>query len=225
MSKNDSRPRGLAKLASLAKENLEVIATQPTYHGHGLADLQAAAHPDEWAEIKDKPDVLEVFARSLLERRQIEARVVPERFTKLARCSGCGAVYVPETWPTERRDTRLGEYAVETWDEAESCPWCYLRMQGRRYPKVHPADEHGHPRPRPITWQGKEERAVNAGTSLSAGEAGTDSRASGADQRAEDRSTLPSHPVAAIASSPNTRGQTLLAADSMPMSTGLRLCA
>jgi hypothetical protein len=150
--------------------------TPKTFHGYTLADLHAAAHPDEWAEVKDMPETLEVFARSLLERRQIEAGVVPERFTKLARCSGCGAVMVPATWPTERRQTRLGQYAVETWDEATSCPWCRLRVEGRHYPRVHPADEHGRPLPRPITWQGKEERAVNAGTGLSAGEPGTESR-------------------------------------------------
>jgi hypothetical protein len=121
-----------------------------TYHGYTLVDLRAAAHPDEWAEINDKPEVLEVFARSLLERRQIEAGVVPERFTKLARCSGCGAVMVPATWPTERRQTRLGEYAaVEIWDEAVSCPWCRLRIQGKPYPRVHPEDEQGLPLPRP----------------------------------------------------------------------------
>jgi hypothetical protein len=114
---------------------------------------------------------------------------------------------------------------LETWDEAASCPWCYLRVQGRRYPRVHPADEDGRPLPRPITWQSKEERAVNAGSSLSAGEPGAASRASGDDQGVEDHASLPSHPEIEIASAPNTRGRIMLATVSMPVSTRLCLCA
>ena len=95
----------------------KVAETEPAgnratkYHGFTLEDLEAEAHADEWAEVKDNPEALAVFALSLLEGRQMAACVVPERFTKLARCQGCGAVMVPATWPTERVKHELGLYA------------------------------------------------------------------------------------------------------------------
>ncbi len=124
------------------------------YYGFTLADLQAKAHPDEWAEVRDNLKALRVFALSLLEGRQMAACVTPERFTKLARCKGCGVVHVPATWPTERVKYELGLYAKQTWDECPTCPWCRQRNQGKDYPKPRPTDRDGKRWPRPIAWQG-----------------------------------------------------------------------
>jgi hypothetical protein len=114
---------------------LEPDTGNVTYHGFTLADLEAEAHADEWSEAKDRPDALKAFALALLEGRQQDAGIVPDRFTKLARCQGCGAVMVPAGWPTKRVKARLGWVATETWEECAGCPWCRLRLSGKAYPK------------------------------------------------------------------------------------------
>ena len=133
---------------------------EPVYHGFTLANLQAKAHPDEWAEVRDNPEALRIFALSLLEGRQMAACVVPERFTKLARCNMCGVVHVPSTWTTERVKHDLGLYGADAWDECPICPWCRQRNQGRDYPKPCPTDRDGKRWPRPIAWQGVDERGT-----------------------------------------------------------------
>ena len=41
-------------------------------HGLTLTDLETAADPEEWAEVKDDPRVLEAFAKALSQYQQQE---------------------------------------------------------------------------------------------------------------------------------------------------------
>lgn len=170
--KNQKRPSAeLTKLTKLQNGNestpfvsfgsSSVEAFQKTgFHGFTLADLQKAAHPDEWPDIKDNPAALECFALALLEGRQIQAGVKPERFTQPMYCPGCGVVPMPPTWPT------TGEYAPLGIPRVNSCRWCDNRLEGRRYPKLYPVKpdhwnerENGawpySPERRPVIWQGE----------------------------------------------------------------------
>ena len=111
-----------------AEDAARTLGGRPNLHGFTLTALQAVITPEEWDEIKHHPEAVEVFARTLLEWRHMNAGVVPDRFTTLARCHGCGAVMVPLDWPTEHRGTQLTDYAIDGWREAENCRWCRLRV-------------------------------------------------------------------------------------------------
>lgn len=64
-------------------------------HGYTLPELQEAAHPDEWQEVKGNTEVIEAFALSLRESRQASEGTPPERWTGEATCSRCGTISVP----------------------------------------------------------------------------------------------------------------------------------
>jgi hypothetical protein len=164
----------LARLSDTLKEQisehkpdlLELLAANDfavQYHGFTLADLQAEAHPDEWPDIRDNPKALSAFALALVEDRQIQAGIRPQRFTALMYCSGCGVVPMPPTWPT------IGDYEALDIPQVNGCRWCGNRLEGRHYPKAYPLPPDGFdqreegrwpysPDCRPLVWQGSAER-------------------------------------------------------------------
>ncbi len=80
-------------------------------------ELRRAAG-DEWGEISIDPTQLEVFARWVVEAKQIERGVVPDRFTQTTDCRFCGPVFVCEGYP----------------QPANNCPWCFNRIKGLAIP-------------------------------------------------------------------------------------------
>jgi hypothetical protein len=136
------------------------------FHGFSLSDLQAECHADEWPDVRDNPKALAAFALALLEDRQIQAGVKPERFMTLMYCPGCGVVPLPTTWPSN------GLYEALSIPQVNGCRWCGNRITGKHYPKAYPLapnDYDGRQNGRwpysedcrPIAWQGRTEREVN----------------------------------------------------------------
>jgi len=78
--------------------------------GGGLARLRAAAGPD-WAEIVDRPEVLQALALALERRWQMAQGQRPAAYTQAAVCDGCGPVWL---WPGAP-------------GRVLACPWCHLR--------------------------------------------------------------------------------------------------
>ncbi|MBL8262011.1 MAG: hypothetical protein JNM58_06260 [Xanthomonadaceae bacterium] len=65
---------------------------------------------------------LGAYLRALHRSRQMTAGVVPAGWTHVARCTGCGPVWLPPTMPANVR----------------ACPWCLHRRNGRHPPTPHP---------------------------------------------------------------------------------------
>lgn len=65
---------------------------------------------------------LGAYLRALHRSRQMSAGVVPAGWTHVARCTGCGPVWLPPTMPATVR----------------ACPWCQHRRNGRHPPTPHP---------------------------------------------------------------------------------------
>ncbi|MBX3711855.1 MAG: hypothetical protein KF800_07840 [Lysobacter sp.] len=65
---------------------------------------------------------LGAYLRALHRSRQMAAGVVPAGWTHVARCTGCGPVWLPPTMPATVR----------------ACPWCQHRRNGRHPPTPHP---------------------------------------------------------------------------------------
>jgi hypothetical protein len=65
---------------------------------------------------------LGAYLRALHRSRQMGAGVVPAGWTHVARCTGCGPVWLPPTMPATVR----------------ACPWCQHRRNGRHPPTPRP---------------------------------------------------------------------------------------
>jgi hypothetical protein len=155
-----------AQISEHKPELLALLAaneSKPFYHGFTLADLQAEAHPDEWPDIRDNPKALAAFALALLEDRQIQAGIRPERFTALVYCPGCGVVPMPPSWPNSNH------YSALDIPQVNGCRWCVNRLEGRQYPNPYPLAPNGYDsrqegrwpyseQCRPLVWQGEDER-------------------------------------------------------------------
>lgn len=65
---------------------------------------------------------LGAYLRALHRSRQMAAGVVPAGWTHVARCTGCGPVWLPPSMPATVR----------------ACPWCQHRRNGRHPPNPRP---------------------------------------------------------------------------------------
>lgn len=65
---------------------------------------------------------LNAYLRALHRARQMTAGGVPAGWTHVARCAGCGPVWLPASMPAAVR----------------ACPWCQHRRNGRHPPTPHP---------------------------------------------------------------------------------------
>jgi hypothetical protein len=79
---------------------------------HGLTDDDVAAC------VGESDDTMRAYLRAVQRGRVMDAESVPEEYTRAARCSGCGPVWL---W--------VGAPA-----EVAACPWCIRRRAGRRFP-------------------------------------------------------------------------------------------
>lgn len=91
----------LAKFTSKQNSGIPAISATAAIsqggdlHGYTLAELEEAAHPDEWQEVKGNTEVIEAFALSLREGQQASEGTPPERWTGEATCRRCGTISVP----------------------------------------------------------------------------------------------------------------------------------
>lgn len=72
--------------------------------------LQAAAG-DDWPQVADRPEALEVLADLLRLRAERANAERPAHYTRVALCQGCGPVFL---WP-------------EAPEVVRGCPWCLVR--------------------------------------------------------------------------------------------------
>ena len=91
---------------------------QPELYGLTLDDLEEIAGA-EWPEVRDHPKQLEAFAHMVATRRLRELGEVPQHYSTVTRCDGCGPVWL---WPGAP-------------NRVMACPWCFNRFAGRPVPR------------------------------------------------------------------------------------------
>jgi len=109
------------------------------------ATVRADMHPADVTAFESGElsiEGLREYARALVEQREIRAGIKPHRFTGIALCRGCGAVWVPE-----HQDGR----------NLSSCPWCENRRHRGPRPKPTKIARDGTDIGRPLDWQGVDE--------------------------------------------------------------------
>ena len=82
-----------------------------------IADLRTLAGTD-WPEIEASPVLMDTFARAVQVRRMRDRCKVPEHYTAMTLCSGCGPVPIFPGAP----------------ELVDACPWCFNRIAGRSIP-------------------------------------------------------------------------------------------
>ena len=91
---------------------------EPELYGLTLGDLEEIAGAD-WPEVRDDPKQLQAFAHMVATRRLRERGEVPQHYTTITVCAGCGPVWL---WPGAP-------------DRVMACPWCFNRIAGRPIPR------------------------------------------------------------------------------------------
>lgn len=106
----DERDSELLELLSGACEGLRITP---------LEVRQALAQEDieDWASGKIATEAFTSFARSLVQRQEMDAGKRPDHYTKRAQCTHCGPIWL---WVA---------------GEVFGCPWCWNRMAGRPIPR------------------------------------------------------------------------------------------
>jgi hypothetical protein len=92
--------------------------TENTIHGIPISELQELADED-WLELQDNPDLLDVFAHAVQTRRMRESGQRPAHYTQISICQHCGPVWLWEGAP----------------EHVEGCPWCFNRVKGVSVPR------------------------------------------------------------------------------------------
>ena len=82
-----------------------------------MKEQLAPADIDDWRQGAISADTLSAFARSLMQRRQMDRGKRPEHCTEHATCKHCGPVWM--------------------WFSGEllGCPWCWNRVAGKPIPR------------------------------------------------------------------------------------------
>lgn len=136
------RKGGLAKVATATPATLATLATQETENAGTVAVVATVAVVSppasvsaitaeeetvirdlagaDWPEIEADPVLMGTFTRAVQVRRIREQGKVPEHYTAMTLCSGCGPVPI---FPG----------ASELVD---ACPWCFNRIAGRPIPRT-----------------------------------------------------------------------------------------
>ncbi len=104
-----------------AVESGEGVFGETSLNGYTMEQLEDAAGED-WAEIRDDPALLEVFARAVAARLSRERGERPPGWTARSHCARCGPVFL---WP--------GSHGCVL-----ACPWCFNRVAGLPIPRPHP---------------------------------------------------------------------------------------
>jgi len=103
-------------------KNKESIIFILNHHGISENELKAFLDKD-WNDYKDNPAALFAWADLLVKRKLIEQSKVPANFTAEGVCKGCGKIFLPPEYITDRPTI--------------SCPWCHNRINGLPIPKPH----------------------------------------------------------------------------------------
>ncbi len=77
-------------------------------HGYTLAELEALAGPEDWAEAKEDPAMVSAFALALVWQHMRAEGEHPSHYTRTVECARCGPVRLWEGLP----------------DKVLGCPWC-----------------------------------------------------------------------------------------------------
>lgn len=72
---------------------------------------------DDWNNGDMSTETLRAFARSLVQRREMNQGKVPASYTERATCKNCGPIWL---WFS---------------GEVHGCPWCWNRAKGRPVPR------------------------------------------------------------------------------------------
>ena len=116
----------IADIADIAYENPKLLEALSTACAElpikpiEVRDALATEDIDAWNQGEIGIDTLAAFARSLVQRREMERGKVPAHFTERATCKRCGPVWL--------------------WFRGEvlGCPWCWNRLKGRPIPRPQP---------------------------------------------------------------------------------------
>ncbi|MES9831149.1 MAG: hypothetical protein ABW139_02815 [Candidatus Thiodiazotropha sp. DIVDIV] len=82
-----------------------------------VKEALAAEDIEDWRNGAISADALAVFARSLVQRREMDQGKRPEHYTEQATCKHCGPIWL---WFT---------------GEVHGCPWCWNRLAERSIPR------------------------------------------------------------------------------------------
>jgi hypothetical protein len=89
-------------------------------YGIIMADLEAELGTDrDWPKVRNNPTLLRGHAATIAVTRQVRAGQVPEGWTGVFQCAGCGSVYLQPGGP----------------EDLHGCPWCVNRAQGLPIPR------------------------------------------------------------------------------------------
>ncbi len=83
-----------------------------------LQELQERAGPD-WEEVSGDPVKLKAFAELVMITDMRHRGIVPDHYTAITECSGCGKVPIFEGCPPT----------------VDACPWCFNRLRGLPMPR------------------------------------------------------------------------------------------
>ena len=84
-----------------------------------LKELRERAGPD-WAEVSGDPAKLKAFAELVMITDMREKGIVPDHYTAVTECRGCGAVPIFEGVPPQ----------------VNGCPWCFNRLMNLPIPRI-----------------------------------------------------------------------------------------
>ena len=82
-----------------------------------LEEIKRKAGSD-WDEIANDPEQLKAFAELLMIAAMREQGIVPDHYTAMTECSGCGTVPIFEG----------------VLEKVSGCPWCFNRLKGLPMP-------------------------------------------------------------------------------------------
>ncbi len=118
MQCNFSSQNDPQKLHESCMDNVVDIAVK---HKLNVQELANAAGED-WEDISQSPEQLEAFADAIAKRKLMEQGIVPDDFTALTTCRGCGAVPVHP--------------AIANGGNVLGCPWCWNRAYNWPMPQI-----------------------------------------------------------------------------------------
>lgn len=115
----DYKPEAVALLSSAEGDTLRVLLNLAIDEGLPGGTVAALSGKDLRACANLPRDALQAFLRARARSQRMAAGQIPEGWTRLADCAGCGPVLLwPQAPPT-----------------VTACPWCWHRKAGRTIPR------------------------------------------------------------------------------------------
>lgn len=115
----DHKPEAVALLSSAEGETLSTLFDLAIDEGLPAATVGALSNRDLRACAGLSRDTLRIYLCALARSQRMAAGIVPDGWTCVAECAGCGPVLL---WP----DAPASVIA---------CPWCWHRKSGRMVPR------------------------------------------------------------------------------------------